>query len=333
MRFNKWKNFIIVGSGNIGTRLMQSLISTLCDERASARIYCSDPHQASLELARSRAAEILNRHPDHAIELDFAQDLGFLPEQADLAIIATPSDIRCKVLLDLLDCCRPKRVLLEKFLFTQWTAYETASRALASSDARAFVHVPRGVWPGYVQLRRRVAPAERLTVEVAGASWAMASNAIHFIHLLEVLTGDTATRIDGSKLSPVTLQSRRKGYLEVGGEIEVATMGGSTMRIVCEAGPRIPPLVRIQASDWHAEVHEAEGRMLIRETGSAGPAEQPFQMLVASQMQAPLRALLEGRECGLPSYESQIFCHLELMKAFNRVFYGEDAAKRDCPVT
>ncbi|WP_429911428.1 class I SAM-dependent methyltransferase [Glycocaulis sp.] len=328
------KTIVLIGCGNIGSRTLQSLVSVDAGSLGGLQIWCMDPSAEALDLARTRAGEITGAGGVDGLDLRFVSDVSELPRTIDLAVVSTTSSVRHAAVTALMDHARIDRLVLEKFLFTDRQHYADLSARLNAAGTRAWVNCPRPAWPGYMKLAARLRGTGPLSIRVAGAGWALASNAIHFLAAFEAVAGERFDRFDGSGLDKDPIENRRHGYREVTGTLVASGDGGSSASLVCFKEGRAAVTVDILGAAGRFIIFEAQSRMLEQseETGWDWK-EVPFEMLYASQMAPVFQSLLAEGDCVLPDYGSMIVPHLELISIYNRVFFGPGQEDRLCPVT
>ena len=84
-------NVVLIGAGNIGSRHLQGLAKV----KFPLNITVIDPFEQSLKIAEERFYQIKTKIK-HSI--NFSQSIKNAPNQMDLAIIATSSNIRRNVI-------------------------------------------------------------------------------------------------------------------------------------------------------------------------------------------------------------------------------------------
>jgi hypothetical protein len=319
----------LIGCGNIGSRLLQALISAPLPAGDGLDVVVVDPAEDARALGTRRAEEVTDR-PAH-LRVEFAETLDALPGELALAIVATSSRPRAAIVEQLLLRTSPKALLLEKFLFTRPEAYASVGEVLEARDIPTFVHTPRPVWPGYLDLKARLTD-DPLHMQVAGSGWAMASNAIHFVAAFEGLTGEKVTGFNSRHVDAATFANKRDGYHEVSGLL-IAT-GDRASRLTLACTPAEPPhlTVDVLQGDRRYLVFEGDQRMQYRDGGTAWQ-ETSFGILFASQMQSVLADLLQRGTCGLPRYRDLAPSHLALIEALDPIFRANGYAGEDFPVT
>ena len=102
---------LLIGAGQLGSRHLQGLAKIKID----ANIFIVDPSSDSMNNAKIRLNEISDRNTRNGYY--FYPTITEVPKDIDLAIIATNSDVRKKVLVDLFKNKNVKSIILEKFLF------------------------------------------------------------------------------------------------------------------------------------------------------------------------------------------------------------------------
>ena len=105
-------NIFVIGSGNIGSRHVQSLASLAY----KLNIFVIDPNKENLEKTKSLFfnQEFANRDN---INIFFNQTIKRIQDNIDLAFISTNSDVRRKVIQELISKNNVKNIILEKVAF------------------------------------------------------------------------------------------------------------------------------------------------------------------------------------------------------------------------
>ncbi len=329
------KNVVLIGCGNIGTRLLQSLVTLpILDPDDGISVLCVDPDSEGRERAMLRAGEAFDGNIPGFVNVDTAATFEDFSGEIDLAIVSTTSRPRFEIVKSLFETSPPRRLLLEKFLFVQPHAYEEVATLLQKHDVKCWVHAPRPAWPGYVHLKERLTDCGSIQMRVGGAAWAMASNAIHFVAAFNSLTGEQVAYIDASRLDPNPIPNKREPYLEVTGGLRFIGTNNSMLELDCRRGGRSAIAVDIMTDKGHYIIFEGEGRMFANDQHTDWSwREEKFETLFASQMQAPLTDLLTRDECLLPTYRDMVDPHQKLIQVFNPIFFPGESELQDCPVT
>ena len=319
------RQIVMIGAGNIGSRTLQSLATYSQGE--PLKVWLVDPNAEALALSEQRAHQI----EDHQLDLVKVPNMNDLPKRCDFAVVSTTAGPRLAIMSDLLSVCIPERLLLEKFLFQHKDHYDAAAALLKTHAIKTYVNCPRPAWPGYVDIRERVADDPRIDMRVTGANWALASNAIHFVALFDFLTGHVSTSFDDSRLDPEPVTNKRAGYMDVKGEISSVSPRGDTLSMMSWPDGSGDIIVHIRTASVHAIINEAQGKMQVQTLD--GWTDMPFKALFASQMENSIDAILNDKPCLLPAYADIVPAHLALIPSFNGVFFKDRASDELCPVT
>jgi predicted dehydrogenase len=320
---------IVSGAGQLGSRHLQGL--------AKAALPCEitviDPSASSLSSAKERFEEASG--PGSRKEIRYFTSLhesGL--EEADLAIIATNADVRPAVVEELLSKIKIKCLLLEKVVFQSVTAFDQVLKTIREKKVIAWVNCPRRVWPVYASLRSELNDIENLRMEVKGSDWGMACSSIHFIDLFAFLTGDPQIEVSGYDFDRKMKESKRAGFLEVTGEIELRNSKGTCiMSSVEEEG--IPLQVIIETSEKKTVIAEQKGECLIynkkSDSSESTKIQIPYQSTLTGDVAA---AILTEGICGLSTLEESYLLHkavLPVLCAHFSELTGREIT--NCPIT
>jgi len=316
-------SIVIIGMGGIGFRHFQAFSNL----RIKARMACVDVDYAALEKARNYFREASN---PNILSVEYVIDIDNLPDEIDLAIVATSSLPRRSIIEKLLARSSVKYLLLEKFLFPRMEDYEVVETLLHSKQVKAFINCPRRMYPCYITLRERLKSDEILSVYVTGSHWGLGSNAIHIIDLMDFLIGDGKARVtcSGVLLDNGVQESKRKGYVEFTGKL-IGHIGQKT-GYVLESTPTGENflIITLFSKTGIYTISESERIMLFYD--SSGALRYKEELLVPYQSQLTnvfAEKLLIAGECHLTSYECSTKLHLSLLAAIlekqNMIFKEE----------
>lgn len=299
----------VVGVGGIGRRHLEALAKA----RNNLRIFVIDPNSNSLAFAQYHASTVFKT----LAAMTFHNNAEALPEELDLAIIATTADVRRRALETLLSRSRPRYLVLEKPLFQEIGDYEAVAKRLDAGGVTAWVNCPRRMWPQYVQLRDQLAGSLDLTMHVVtGPGTGLGSNAIHMIDLLAFLSRDSEIEVDASRLHAYQGPTKRNS-VEFTGTLIVTTRTGATLFYTAFSQGSNPLRLSVEAPGfrllfeefaYEAQRSDAAGGWKWQ-TNNAGPIFQSsLTNLVADQ-------LIEQGICGLTPYSESAALHLPMVLA------------------
>lgn len=274
----------IVGLGNLGSRHLQGLAS--CNR--PLRIGLVDPSPASLATARQRWEEVGGSSGPHQL-------LEHPLPRYDLAIIATIADARPTAVDAIANVAEVGAWLLEKPVSQSVADTERIARRIG--DASAWVNLPRRVIPWHQAIAKELrASAQPLEVSVTGGPWGLACNATHFVDMVRWWTGAEPIAVDVGGLEKSWHASKRPGYVDVFGELQVAYSDGTTLRLAStpDGGPH---LIDIVASGDRWRIAEGQGQCT-RNDVAAVPGKMAFQSTLTGNV---VEAIVSGQAPSLPT--------------------------------
>lgn len=310
-----FSNVALVGVGQLGSRYLQGL--SKCS--VMLRIWVVDPNPASLSLAQQRWIE--GRGDATAHQISFSPVAACVPEELDLAIIATSANIRESVVRDLSNRSTVKYWVLEKVLSQSTSSLDELLKITASA-AGSWVNTPRRMMSWHKELQTLFSSHGPLRVTVGDGLWGLACNAIHFIDLVAWWTLSDVTAVTPENLDPAWIESKRPGFFEVTGALEVTYADGSTLLL--QSYP--------QGQNMTIHIETSLGLWAIDEV--AGVARGAHgrtisgRMELQSEMSARLvdSIILSGR-CDLPTLENSARLHRPFLNAM--LFHWNQSGARN----
>jgi hypothetical protein len=307
-RMMKRKRVVIIGAGELGSRHLQSLAKSEFD----VHLQVVDPSPAALALAETRFHEIPKNA--HILDVDFFSDLSSLNENLDFAIIATNSDIRLKVLSDLLNSKKVATLLLEKVLFTSVDELEAAQALIEKKQVRAYVNCPKRGYPSTELIRERILGCDSLEYQVTGENWGLGCNAIHFIDTMSTYCQQTNYALDTSQLDSKIIKSKRPGFIEFTGELTARFSSGKILRMVSLVGDLVSFQTRLESEREIFLLDERSGELQITNKLTAAYekiiCKAPYQSELTHKL---AQVLLFGGEISVPDFHVSAALHRPLL--------------------
>jgi len=202
---------LLIGLGRIGFRHAQSLVN-----EGAAELHLVDPVNIDSKI------DILLNHIEVKANVHIYSDLTeFLKKEltVDIAIIATTSETRFELLSQCLDAGISGKYLLEKLLAPDLRYLEKYKAIKDSVAADIYVNCPQRTYPFYRNLLAK--NEEIISARYAGFKYiGLGSNVIHYVDLIESMTGKKIITGSGAKLHSI-IGSKRPEYMEYLGEIEL----------------------------------------------------------------------------------------------------------------
>jgi len=294
-------NIALIGAGQLGSRYLQGLAAL----EDSVSVTVVDRSEASLALARERLAQVplASGH-----EVQFSKSVKDIPQHLDLALVVTPAHCRARVVTDIASRHQVKAWILEKVLAQNCEQLVQIEQCIAGNN-QAWVNTSRRLMGWHQAIRSLLLPEDcsSMQVSVSGGSWGLACNAIHFIDLVSWWTQASVQSVNPAGLGD-WVQSKRAGFQEVFGSLQVSYTDGSELELCCHSGHE-PTQITVTTSKGQWVIEESSGRVV-------GPIGQELlgQLTFQSALTAPLvkQIFQEGR-CDLPTLTESISQHRPLL--------------------
>ena len=294
---------LISGAGQIGSRHLQGLAKC----KIPLRIYIHDIHKESLAIAKQRWDEVCNQEQTH--ELSFHASINSIPQNVDIAIVATAADVRAEVVAKICNRTNVRYWVLEKVL-TQGQADLDKLLLQIGTDSKVWVNIPRRIMPWYEEIRSLLELKQPLVLNIQGGGWGLACNSVHFLDLCAWWTGETLSRIDSTQLDPIWFESKRPGFWEINGTLKAYYSGGSKAILSATKG----------ANSISIEVSDGEQSWMISEVKGIAQKSNGIvikgKLLYQSEMTGTLvETILEFERCDLPTIKDASDVHRIFIQA------------------
>lgn len=300
------KKACIIGAGQLGSRHLQALKGVT----TPLEITVVDPFEASLNIARERYDAVSTTIGHTAV---FTTDIATIGNEFDIVIVPTNSNVRRKVIEELLSRAKVKYLILEKLLFQKREDYDTVEALLEEHGCKAWVNCSMRTMPFYHDMKAM--GGSPLIYVVTGSQYGLITNAIHYIDHIAYLTGCYDFELITSGLDPKPIPSKRPGFLELNGTLGARFKDGSFGIFTCFPDGTTP---------IHVEIHSMRGRCISRENekkawvAEAGKnwtweeviADIPFQSQMTTRV---VETILQTGECALVPYKESVKLHITLL--------------------
>ena len=323
------KRVVIIGAGQIGSRHLQSL-ALLTQE---IEIYLVDPSEVSLGVANERYNKA-KQLPSLNHKLKLFHSVDQLPAAIDIAIIATNSAVRARVIKELVTTKKVKNLILEKILFQTISDFEPIKQLLAEHAIPAWVNCWMRAMIFYQELKTRLLPDERIKISVEGPQWGLGCNSIHFIDLFAFFTDDLDISFDKIEIDELIFESKRDGFKEFTGSIIVNNSKGDTLDLNCLKAGTQETMIRIEnQNSWH----EIEGFNDIKYKYFDGIQEKKSELSIPHISQITnkiIEQILSSGNCDLTRYEDSMKLHIPFIKTIlNHLELVYKKEIQVCPIT
>lgn len=314
---------LISGAGQLGSRHLQGL--STCS--LPLDIYIQDPSEDSLNMSQERWLEVAaTAAAPHRINM--CRSLAELPEQVDVAIIATPADVRPRIIERIVAHSRVKYWVLEKVLARSLEDLQHINKIVGASSL-AWVNTPRRTLPWHQAIKATLVLGRPMELRVDGGEWGLACNSIHFLDMFAWLTGETLEDCRTDGLDPQWVASKRPGNMEVMGRLEARFSGGSNVQLTARSGDVVYAFEFTDGEHvWHMD--EVAGRAS-RSDGLAIPGRIPYQSEVTGGL---VETLLETGSCALPTLDQSAQIHSVFLRSLlSHWQHHVNACATEVPIT
>lgn len=316
------KKIILIGAGQLGSRHLQALKKV----KFPLAIYVVDPNQESLELAKERYNSFGESGDSNRVI--YQKNLDNLPAAIDLGIIATNSDVRFKVLDELLKRAKVRYLVLEKLLFQKKAEYRKALAVVKENKCKAWVNCSMRTMPFYYDLRKRF-KGQRINYYVTGSQYGLVTNAIHYIDHVAFLTGCYSFRVETKYLDKKIIPSKRKGFLELNGNLIIDFKNRSLLNIACFSEGELPILIRIASKESSCIIYSLKNKAICTSKEidwgwKNKKLKTPFQSEITTWL---VEEILKNGRCSLVTLDRSIKTHLVLLESL-RKFLNKHSGKK-----
>lgn len=296
----------VVGAGALGSRYLQGL--KRC--RLQLSVIAVDPSAPARNAAIERWAEVSDGCA--LVTLDMRESLKAGLDLAagtiDLVVVATSSSPRTRIVQEITAESVATAWILEKVLAQNSRDVRKIEECLTYCS-QAYVNTPYRVMDSYKSMFRQLVPP--LSVLVEGGSWGPGSNAIHHIDAVAWATQSSVSDISVEIGPSGWYQTKRAGYKDFFGSVEVSYQDGSRLTLVSHNQP-FSFITRVTDSVGNTIILDELNRMAIGPDGIASA----FHVELQSEMTPRIvTSILTENRCDLPSLHDSAEMHSMLLDA------------------
>ncbi|AJI46573.1 Gfo/Idh/MocA family oxidoreductase [Francisella philomiragia] len=322
------KKIAIIGAGQLGSRHLQGVVSS----SHNYDIQIVDLNNESLKVAEERYLQV---KPKSSLSvLSTYSSIDELSDEIDTVIIATNSNVRFKVLKELLEKKSIKNLVIEKVLFQNLEEYDQAEELILKHGVKAWVNHPRRMYPFYKKLKKELQNKE-LSFTYVGGNWGLGCNGLHFLDCFSYLSSSECTNIYSNLLDEEVYDSKRSNFKEFSGAI-TGKLNGSKFYISClpetSAG-----FMTISGENISVQIDEVAGWCRIKKmVDNKWLIEECNEKIVYTQSELTTLLLddIEKDKCNLPGYEESMRLHKQFLKVFlDHLNSQSDTYVKCCPIT
>lgn len=311
------KKIALIGAGELGSRHLQSLGK--CAFPVSLQVV--DPSEKSLEISKKRFREIPEN--SYVKKIEFITSIEKLDNELDLVIVATSSNVRLKILQELLEQRQKivRNMILEKVLFQSVTDLHKANSLLKSHGVKSWVNCPKRSFESIKQIKVLCASEAFLDCQVVGNNWGLLCNSIHFIDMMAFILNTTNYQISTERLIKKIHHSKRAGFIEMFGTLEMNFPGMGKLTLTSNESEQVSFISSFETKNLSLILDEKVGKLQISHKKSGQKEELLFKHPFQSEMTATVaKAIIFEGQCELTSFEESAKFHEPFLTALIDVY-------------
>lgn len=299
----------LIGVGGIGFRHFQSIISM--DEIA---LFVIDINEDALKKARDYA-----NSNSISLEINYSVSYNNLPENIDLAILATSSIPRKNTFDALTEKHTIKNLIFEKFLFPVEAEYYEVKKIIEKKSIKAYVNCPYRLYNSYHSIKERIKGNSHIYAVVSG-SYGLACNMIHYIDMVAFLLGEYGKlTCNGEQIDSEIQESKRKGYVDFSGKVVCNISNKAEIVFESFKEDGIPIRTVLFSDDQVLIISEDIQSYTVYENGKciSDDFEIEYQSGLTSRI---VEQLMDKGDCSLSEYNDVMDWHIEMLRMFQKKY-------------
>jgi len=322
------KKITLIGCGNVGSRHLQALAKLPFD----IDVKIVEPSKDAQDLAKKRLNEVQKKDTNN--KFSWYESIKELDDSSDIAIVATTSIERVKILNELLELGENK-FLIEKVVCQSTNEYDGLLAKMKHFKAKGWVNTNLRCFESWQNIKKYFEDSEFIHLSLITSNIsALGTNAIHYTDLFSFLTNDYNIQLNGdfllNKLYP---NKRGKNFKEFAGSIVGSCKNGSSLSLTFIPDSDVPNILNIAGNHKHLMIDQLNEKIF--EIANRNDLQIQFKYEHTSSMTTKIvKDVIENDDCCLTSIENSYHLHAELFRIFNehiKKITNEDV--KLCPIT
>ena len=310
-------NVLIYGIGNIGKSYLKGLLNS----KYNLNIYTYDIQKSSCKIIlRKNKKKIFNFYK-----------LNQLPRKIDLCIISTTSDNKINQIKKIFNYTYPKNFILEKLIAQSSFEIDQINKFLKEKKTNVWVNTQMRTYSFYKKLKKYISKKKISSIKVYGNDWGLACNAIHYMDVYSWILNTDINTISIKTSDKKFHKSKRNGYLEFFGNVQVNFKNQTKMKIICKKLNK-PGKIKHIICHKNEKIYFNESDELIFNT-SGKLSIKANQKMIFQQINYFMSKIVKKQRLDLPEIEYSSEIHKKFFSAINLNFFGSDLKKRKLKIT
>lgn len=305
-------HILLIGAGEIGSRHLQALAKS----ELKIKITVIEPNiKASI-----RAKEKFFEMPPNANidSINFLNSVNDINSNIDIAILATNSNVRRKVIEDLLQKVNVSYFLLEKIVFQNIDDFIIVKEIFDKKKIQSWVNCTRRIWPIFEKIKLELINRKNISLIVRGNDWGMGSNAIHMLDIFGFIRNNNEIFVNYYNLDKKIYESKRNGFVEFKGEIEFTNKLGDNLIITDKPNESKSSLMEIQTEQEIIKINQEDKKITWINKSNYKKSELSIEIPFQSDLtHIIVKDILETGKSKLTKLDESALYHEHLFQIFN----------------
>lgn len=186
------------------------------------------------------------------------------------------------------------------------------------------------IW--YKNIKEIIYKEKKLNFLVKGYNWGMACNAIHFIDLVNWITGEKIINVETNRLNSSWIKAKREGFWEIMGELKVKFSNNVSLTMTCDKDKSNIKSYNIFIKNQNVYLDINEQRSLAK-LNNVERVNGIFSNL-SDIVPGVVSNLINSGSCEWTRLNESIFTHQKLIKSLVMHWKKNKASKLDIlPIT
>ncbi len=326
----KVNNITIIGVGNLGSRHLQALKKT----KQNINIDVVGRSDDSLNTAKVRYDELPNNK--YVKQITYHKQLDSLPNNLDIVIIATNSDVRKEIIKNLVEIKKVKFLILEKVTFTSDNDFKEIITLLKEKNIKSWVNCQHRTYAYNKYIKNMIEVDKNTIFKYEGNDWGIACNTIHFLDLINYIFDDEIVSLNNKLLDKIIHDSKREGFIEFTGTLQGCTKKGNTFELTSHFDSKdIHSIQTIESKNKICTINFLQNELIMYDKKNQSKTVEkciiPFQSELTHNL---VNELLDFGTCPLSTLEESYVFHKLMLESFQN--HLKDVTGNDynsCPIT
>ena len=304
-------NIVIIGSGGIGSRHLQSLMKM----NLPISIYIIDKDLKAI--ANSKKIVKSSKINKKIKSIKYLRNIDKFHQNIDLAIIATNADTRRSVIENFVSKNKIKYMLIEKVAFQSEKDFTKIITLLKKNKIKSWINLAKRLFPFFKRLKEKIKKSEKIIINASSGNFDIGCNTIHYLDLFYYLTKSRIKNIDMSLMDKRLYKSKRKGYIDFNGTLKISNYKKDQLTITNFYNIAKDHILEIHTEKFYYLLFPYKDKLYYSSKNSKKLIEKIFYQPKQSELtHKTARDILLFGKSELPTLEESYTVHRPMLNAF-----------------